>query len=94
MAVETPGTGDAQINNFVTRVRDQATNLIDDYNVLLAIRDEYVKRGFSDAIISAELDGLNTEVTGGEIVNVMTSIDNLKTYFDAGNGTNLYKVKP
>lgn len=85
---------DAQINNFVTRVRDQASNLIDDYNTLLAIRDEYVKRGFSDAIITAELDGLNLEVTGGEIVNVMTSIDNLKTYFDAGNGTNLYKVKP
>lgn len=85
---------DAQINNFVTRVRDQASNLIDDYNTLLAIRDEYTKRGFSDAIITAELDGLNLEVTGGEIVNVMTSIDNLKTYFDAGNGTNLYKVKP
>lgn len=94
MAVETPGTGDAQINNFVTRVRDQAANLIDDYNALLGVRDEYSKLGFSAQIIDAELDGLNMEVTGGEIVNVMTAIDNLKTYFDAGNGTNLYKVKP
>lgn len=85
---------DAQINNFVTRVRDQAANLIDDYNTLLGIRDEYSKLGLSAGIIQDELDGLNLEVSGGEVVNVMTAIDNLKTYFDAGNGTNLYKVKP
>lgn len=85
---------DAQVNNFITRVREVSSNLIDDYNTLIAIRDEYSKRGISSEVIEAEKAGLNLEVTGGEIVAVMTSIDNLKTYFDAGNGTNLYKVKP
>jgi len=86
--------GDAQINNFVSRIRQQTANLIDDYNLLIAMRDEYSKLGLSSETIQAELDGLNLEVTGGEITAVITSIDNLKTYFDAGNGTNLYKVKP
>lgn len=85
---------DAQVNNFITRTRELASNLIDDYNSLIAIRDEYVKRGISSEVVETEKDGLNLEVTGGEIVAVMTSIDNLKTYFDAGNGTNLYRVKP
>lgn len=85
---------DAQVNNFVTRVRDAASNLIDDYHMLIALRDEYTKLGYSAAVIDAELNGLNKEVAGLEIVGVMTSIDNLKAYFDAGNGTNLYKVKP
>lgn len=85
---------DAQINNFVTRVRTDASVLLDTYNHMVAIRDEYTKLGLSAAIIGAELDGLNLEITGTEVVNVMTSIDNLVTYMNAGNGTNLYKVKP
>lgn len=85
---------DAQINNFVTRVRTDASLLLDTYNHMVAIRDEYAKLGLSATIIGAELDGLNLDVTGTEVVNVMTSIDNLVTYMNAGNGTNLYKVKP
>jgi hypothetical protein len=85
---------DAQINNYVTRVRNASETLIEIYNEMLGLRDEYAKLGLSYTIIQAELDGLNLEVTGGEITSVMTAIDNLKTYFDAGNGTNLYKVKP
>jgi len=85
---------DAQINNYVTRVRDASSNLIDDYNNMVALRDEFAKLGLSSTIIQAELDGLNLEVTGGEITNVMTSIDNLVAYMSAGNATNLYKVKP
>lgn len=85
---------DAQVNNFITRTRQLSSNLIDDYNALIAIRDEYSKRGISSEVVETEKAGLNLEVTGMEIVAVMTSIDNLKTYFDAGNGTNLYRVKP
>lgn len=85
---------DAQVNNFITRTRELSSNLIDDYNALIAIRDEYSKRGITSEVVEAEKAGLNLEVTGGEIVAVMTSIDNLKAYFDAGNGTNLYRVKP
>ena len=85
---------DVQINNFVTRVRDAASGFIDDYNRLVAIRDEYAKLGLSAAIIQDELDGLNLEVSGIEIVNVMTTIDNSVTFMNAGNGTNLYMVKP
>jgi len=85
---------DAQINNYVTRIRDTASDLLGDYNELVAMRDEFSKLGLTANIIDAELDGLNLEVTGAEIVSVMTSIDNLVTYMNAGNATNLYKVKP
>lgn len=85
---------DAQVNNFISRTRDLSSNLIADYNALIAIRDEYSKRGITSEIIDLEKDGLNLEIGGSEIVAVMTSIDNLKTYFDAGNGSNLYRVKP
>lgn len=85
---------DAQVNNFISRTRDLASNLIDDYNALLAIRDEFAKRGFTSEIINTERDGLNLEIGGSDIIAVMTSIDNLKVYFDAGNGSNLYAVKP
>lgn len=85
---------DAQINNFVTRVRTDSTVLLDIYNHMVALSDEYTKLGLSAAIIQAELDGLNLEVTGTEIAAVITSIGNLTTYMNAGNGTNLYKVKP
>jgi len=85
---------DAQINNFVSRTRALADDLLETYNLMVGIRDEYAKLGYSATIIQAELDGTNTEVTGTEVVAVMTSIDNLKAYMDAGNGTNLYKVRP
>jgi len=85
---------DAQINNYVTRLRDQAAGLLNDYNDLVAAADEWTKLGYSAQIIQGELDGLNLDVTGTEIAAVITSIANLVTYMNAGNGTNLYKVKP
>jgi len=85
---------DAQINNYVSRVRNSAETFIGMYNEMIGLRDEYAKLGLSSTIIQAELDGLNLEVTGTEITAVMTSIDALKTYFDAGHGTNMYRVKP
>jgi len=85
---------DAQINNYVSRVRNSAETFIEMYNEMIGLRDEYAKLGLSSETINTELDGLNLEVTGGEITAVMTSIDALKTYFDAGHGTNMYRVKP
>jgi len=85
---------DAQINNYVSRVRNSSETFIEMYNEMIGLRDEYAKLGLSSTIIQAELDGLNLEVTGGEVESVMTSIDALKTYFDAGHGTNMYRVKP
>lgn len=85
---------DAQVNNYVSRVRNAAEEFINLYNRMAGLRDEYAKLGLSSEIIQVELSGLNDEVTGGEITAVMTSIDALKVYFDSGHGTNMYRVKP
>lgn len=86
-----------KINNYMSRCAWEADQLLTSYNKLLDLRDEWSKLGFSaqtlDDVLAATPDSDNNHLTGTIIVNLMTSIDNLVTYMNAGNATNLYKLK-
>lgn len=86
-----------KLNNFMTRAWQEAEQLLADHSSLVQLRDEYTKLGLDaaqlDAVLLLTPDSDNNHLTGTMIVNLMTSIDNLTAYMNAGNGTNLYKVK-
>lgn len=86
-----------KINNFMSRCTWEADQLLTSYNKLVDIRDEWTKLGYSaqalDDVLALTPDSDNNHLTGAMIVSLMTSIDNLVTYMNAGNGTNLYKLK-
>lgn len=86
-----------KINNFMSRCTWEADQLLTSYNKLIDIRDEWTKLGFSaqalDDVLAQTPESDNNHLTGTIVVNLMTSIDNLVTYMNAGNGTNLYKLK-
>jgi len=86
-----------KINNFMTRSWQEAELLLSVYGSMNDLRDEYTKLGYSatsfDEVLQATPESDNNHLTGAMVVALMTSIDNLVTYMNAGNGTNLYKLK-
>lgn len=87
----------AKINNYMSRATQQAEALLQSYNTLVDLRDEWTKLGLDaatlDAVLAETPDSDNNHLTGTIVVGLITSIDNLITYMNAGNGTNLYKLK-
>lgn len=86
-----------KVNNFMSRCSQEASALLISYNTLVDIRDEWSKLGLDaaalDAVLVATPDSENNHLTGTIVLGLITSIDNLVTYMNAGNGTNLYKLK-
>jgi hypothetical protein len=86
-----------KINNYMTRCWQEAELLLSVYGDMVDIRDEYTKLGYNatafDEVLEATPESDNNHLTGAMVVALMTSIDNLVTYMNAGNGTNLYKLK-
>lgn len=86
-----------KINNYMSRCVWEADQLLTSYNKLVDLRDEWNKLGLSaqalDEVLVETITSDNNHLTGAMIVALMTSIDNLVIYMNAGNGTNLYKLK-
>lgn len=86
-----------KLNNYMTRSWQHAEMLLSVYTDLQQIRDEWAKLGLDavtlDAVLALSPDSDNNHLTGAMMVGLMTSIDNLVTYMNAGNATNLYKLK-
>lgn len=86
-----------KINNFMSRCTWEAEQLLTSYNKLVDLRDEWSKLGLSaqaiDDVLAETPASDNKHLTGAIVVGFMTSVDNLVTYMNAGNGTNLYKLK-
>lgn len=83
-----------KLNNFVSRLRVEAETLINVIYESEEMADEWVKLGFSKEDFADLGEGENKDITPDDILNVIVAFNNLKTYFDSGNGTNLFKVKP
>lgn len=86
-----------KLNNFMTRCIVEAEEILNVHAELVQLRDEYTKLGLDaatlDMVLAETPDSDNNHLTGAIIINLMTSIDNLVAYMNAGNATNLYKLK-
>jgi len=86
-----------KLNNFMSRSIMLSEIILNAYNQATDLRDEYSKLGLDaatlDAALSETADSDNDHLTGEIVVSLMTSIDNLVTYMNAGNATNFYKLK-
>jgi len=83
----------AKIQNFITHTQDEIDAFLEVYSELLEIRREWNDLGYSAAIIDAGKEEFFPDLTGTEVAAVLTGIDNLATWYGAGNGTNLQRVR-
>lgn len=86
-----------KLNNFMSRCVQNAEIILKAHQDAIDLRDEWTKLGLDSAAIDAVLtetpESDNQHLTGTILTAYITSIDNLTTYMNAGNGTNLYKLK-
>jgi len=82
----------AKNSDFITRARQAAAQVLSALETLDGIRLEWDSL-FNATVTADDFTGTNAEITLADLTAEMTTQASLDTLMDAGNRTNLLKVK-
>jgi len=83
---------DPKDSDFITRSRQIANRVLSAIGELDALRVEWDSL-FNTTVTEEDFDGTNSDITLADVTNLMTTQGAIDTLMDAGNRTNLLKVK-
>ncbi len=83
----------SQKSDFITKVRNCATDLLEAFDCLRALRQEWDNLMVAN-ITDPDFIGSNSGIVTVDLASVIgTTLDALQTTLDLGHDTNLYKLK-
>lgn len=81
-------------SDFITEVRDEATNILNAVDNLQALRREWTALDYANTLEVSDFEGANEDATVAEVSAVVgTTLDALQGLLDAGHATNLNKIR-
>lgn len=80
--------------NFISRSTTAAQHLVDTYNEMVGLREEWDSLGYSTAITDADFTGGLAYLDAAMLAAFFTSQANLVSFWTAGNGTNICALVP
>lgn len=88
----------AKINNFVSRARQVAPQLLELLADLDGLSAEWFANGYNlggaNEILESDLAGDNQAITVAQLQNLMFTIDTTKNAVDGGHRSNLWVAHP
>lgn len=76
------------IDKLVTALRAQATAIWDAQNAAELLVEEFNARGLSGAVVAADIDDQNYDVTPQQVSDLIGSIAAIQTLMGQGHATN------
>lgn len=84
---------DTQVQNFVTKARQEAEVIHSAITNARVILEQYQKLGYSPAVIDASISGDNADVTGAQIDLAMAALNDFIALWAGVAGTYLLEIE-